>query len=914
MSARLAPGGPASPKLDAPRPSEGGPPPLAERLLALTLSAEGWRDSILGDLREEFCVIRQQHGEVPARRWYWRHALAIGSRRLTSRFGAGRRGNRSWVMPPDPQSAGWRAGFARDVQHAFRTLMRRPGTSAVVIVTLALALATNSTSFAILDALVLRPFRFPDLDRLVMVASSDPREGLFDRESVTAGDFRDWRREARTITHLSAAEWWDANLAGVEQPEQVAGFHVTADFFTVLGVRPILGRTFISEEEVQGNHRCAILGHALWTRLYAADPAIVGKTVRLDGAPYEVVGVAPPGFAIPFGAQVWAPLAYSPQEWADRRNRYLMTYGRLAEGRTIDDARAELGGIADRLRREYPETNRDIPNGVVTFTAGMADVATPAFVSTILAASGLLLLIACANIANLLLARGSERSQEFAMRLALGASRTRLAWMQLIEAGLLTTIAISLAVPLAWLGLALSRASIPVAVLRFVPGWQYMDISPAMFWSTAAFGAFATIVFAVVPALQTVRADVADTLRQGSRATTAPRQRHWLRNTLAAAQVAITLALLFGSGLMLTAADRAVNGSLGFDKDNLLVARVILPEGPYAEPERRRQFINGVLDKLRAIPAVSSASMVSHLPYGQSNASREFWIDGVTLQPGEVRRVDYRRVTPNYLETMRIPLLAGRALNDGDGRDTQAVAVISRSVADRHWKGDDPIGRQFRLTKEGPPITVVGVAGDVLHDWFQQQRAPTVYRPLAQDAPYAHGFVVRTVGDPMSMAGDLRRAVSASDPDQPVVGLNSMDGFIAERAAGLSFMAKALSVVAFIALVLAVMGLYSLMAFMVSRRTQELGVRMALGATRWQVIGLTTGHGLRITTVGLIIGAGAAVGLGRLMESMLFGVVASSVWQLAALATFVAAVSLLASYLPARKTARLDPTIALRAE
>ncbi len=892
-------------------PIGGEPPSLAEGLVAATIRDEGWRDSIVGDLREEFGVIQKQQGERFARRWYWRHALAISGRR---RYRPGRTRGR-WVAPPDqPAGSGWRAGFTHDLRHACRTLIRRPGTSLVVVVTLALALATNSTSFAILDALVLRPFRFPDLDRLVMVASSDPRQGFFDRESVSAGDFRDWRREARTIIHLSAAEWWDANLADVAQPEQVAGFRVTADFFTALGVRPVMGRNLIAEEEVQGNHRRVILGHALWSRLFAADSAIVGRTVRLDGEPYEVVGIAPPGFAIPLGAQVWSPLAYSPKEWEDRRNRLLMTVARLADGRTIQDARAELGKIAERLRREYPDTNRNIPNAVVTFPQGMSDEGTTVFVSTILAASGLLLLIACANIANLLLARGSERSQEFAMRLALGASRSRLAWLQVIEAGLLTTLAIGLAIPLAWLGLALSRASIPVAVLRFVPGWQYMDISPVMFWSTAAFGALAIVLFAVVPAFQTVRADLADTLRQGSRATTAPRQRHWLRNTLAATQVAITLALLFGSSLMLSAVDRAINGSLGFDKDSLLVARLVLPEGSYAEPERRRQFINGVLDSMRAIPAVSSAAMASHLPYGGSSASREFWIDGVTLQPGEAQYVDYRRVTPNYLETMRIPLLAGRALNDDDRRDTQAVAVISRSVADRYWTGHDPIGRQFRLTKDDPPITVVGVAGDVLHDWFQQRRVPTVYRPLAQDAPYALAFVVRTVGDPLSMAGDLRRAVSAVDPDQPIVGLDSMEGLIAERTSGLSFIAKALTVVSFIALVLAVTGLYSLMAFLVSRRTQELGVRMALGATCWQVIGLTTRQGLRITIAGLIIGAFAAVGIGRLMESTLFGVVASSAWQLIALAMLVGAVSLLASYVPARKTAHLDPTLALRAE
>lgn len=500
------------------------------------------------------------------------------------------------------------------------------------------------------------------------------------------------------------------------------------------------------------------------------------------------------------------------------------------------------------------------------------------------------------------------------MRLALGASRARLALQLVIEGALLSSMAIVLAVPLAWLGLGLSRASIPPSIIRFVPGWAYLDISPVVFWSLAAFGLLATLLFALIPAIQTVRADVADTLRPGARTMTAPRQRHWLRNSLAAAQVALTLALLFGSGLILTAANRAVNGAFGFDKHDLLVARLVLPERPYADADRRRQFISGVLERVRAIPAVASGSMVSNLPYGGSSASREFWIDGVTLQPGEVRRAAYRPATPDYLATMKIPLLSGRGFNDGDRPDTTPVAIISQIVADRYFNDPNPIGRQFRVTRDGPLITVIGVCGDIIHDWFQQRRDPTVYRPLAQDAPYTHAFVLRTIGDPLSVASDLRRAVYAVDPDQPILSLQTMDQLVEDRSAGLNFIANALGVVALIALALAVMGLYSLMAYMVSRRTQELGVRMALGATKWQVIGLTSGQGVRITIAGLVLGGLAAIGIGRLLESVLFGVVSTSATQLSLLALLVAGVSLLASYLPARRTAHLDPMLALRAE
>jgi putative ABC transport system permease protein len=891
----------------------GRPPRLAERLLAAAIRDADWRDSIVGDLREEFAAIRQRVGDAAARRWYWRQACAIGARKIVPRAAVIRRG-RVWA-PPEPQMSGnWRTGMSRDLRYAWRAVVRQPGTSAVIVLTLALALATNSVSFALLDAIVLRPFRFPAVDRVVMVVSSDPQAGFLDRESVTRGDFVDWRRETRTIEQLSAAEWWDANLSGIDQPEQIGGYKVTADFFEALGAVPPLGRSFVPDEEVPGNHRRVVLGHGLWHRLFAGDPSVIGRVVRVDGEAHEVVGIAPPSFAIPEGAQMWAPLSYSPEEWTDRHNRWLITVGRLRDGATMDDARAEMASIAERQRREYPETNTNLPNTVVTFTEGMQDAGARAFLSLMLAASGLLLLIACANIANLLLARGSDRLQEFALRVALGGGRGRLAAQLMIEAGILTAMALLLALPLAALGLAASRASISPNIVRFIPGWDYLAVSPAVFAVTALFGVAATVVFALLPALKTVRTDVAHALRQGARTVTPGRQRNWLRNSLAAAQVAITLALVFGSGLMLSAVDRAVNGVTGFEKQNLLTARVVLPARPYENAERRRQFIEGVLERMRAVPAVTDAAMVSVLPYAGGNQSRQFWPEGVELRQGEARYADYRRVTPEYFETMGIPLLTGRALNAGDRAGVQDVAVVSRALAERYWPNEDPIGRRFRLVDEGPWITIVGVAGDVLHDWFMQRRAPTVYRPLAQDAPFAHAFVIRTIGDPLSIAGEFRRAVSGMDADQPILMLQTMDGLMNERTSGIAMIARMLMVMAVIAFGLAVMGLYSLMTFIVSRRTQELGVRLALGATRWQVLAVTIKQGAWITASGLAVGIAAAAALGRLMESVLYGVVAADMWQLAALVLLIAGVAGVATYLPARRTANLDPTVALRAE
>jgi putative ABC transport system permease protein len=471
-----------------------------------------------------------------------------------------------------------------------------------------------------------------------------------------------------------------------------------------------------------------------------------------------------------------------------------------------------------------------------------------------------------------------------------------------------------IAVPLAWIGLTLSRASIPPSVIRFVPGWRYLALSMPLFLLTALLGAIATLIFSLVPGLQAAKAGVSETLRQTGRTMTASRRRHWGRNVLATAQVALSLALLFASGLMLTASDRAVNGTPGFDKSGLLTGQVSLPLRTYEDAEKRRQFISVVLDRMRAVPAVASAAMISNMPGGGNNASREFWPEGVQLQPTDVQLAYYRRISDDYFTAMRIPVAAGRVFNTSDRATSEAVAVVSRALAERYWPGDDPLGKRFRLSANGPLITVVGVVGDVRHDWFRDAKTPMVYRPILQDAPYTVAFVLRTHRDPLALVGELRRAVAAVDSDQPVTAIDTMEQRLIDRAAGVTFIAQAVAVVAAIAFVLAVTGLYSLMSFIATRRTQEFGVRLALGAGRWDVIQLTARQALAITAAGAALGVAMSAGLGQLMESMLFGVVANSYTQLAILVSALMLVALVAAYLPARRAADLDATTALRAD
>jgi putative ABC transport system permease protein len=888
------------------------PSRFAERLLSFVVRDPEWRDAVIGDLREEYARAAVRMGAARARRWHRRQSVGIALRYSAHKL-VHRTPPPRWLAVAAQEPGGsWMAGLTRDLLYAWRSIRQRPALSAVILTTLALALAANSVTFALMDAIVLRPYRFAGVDRLMIVATNPADAPLLERDSVSRADFREWRAQSRTVAHWGAYQWWDANLSGVDVPETVASFHVTPGFFKLLGVTPALGREFLESEAVPGQDRRVVLGHGLWMRRFASDPSIVGKTVRLDGEPWEVVGVAPAGFQTPMGAEVWGPLAYEAGAWEDRRNDSLSVIGRLADAASLEQSRAELTAIIDTQRRDHPDTNTNRFARVVSFTDGMADPGAGPFMAIWQAAAGLLLLIACANIANLLLARGSERSQEYAVRLALGASRTRLFTQNILEGLVLALLAVAASLPLTWAGLGLSRASLPPSIIRFVPGWEFIHIDLRLFVLTALLATAAMLVFSLTPAVQAVRSQVADHLRQMGRTMTPGRSRQWLRSVLATSQVALALALLFASAIVITAAERAVNGALGFDKNNVLVATLVLPERTYADDDKRRQFATRVMDTIGAVPAVSDVGLTTNIPAGFSNNGRRFWPEGVQLAEADVRNVNYRRVSTGYFAALRIPLTRGRGLNDADRLGSMPVALISTGLARFYWPEQDPIGKRFKVTADGDWVTVVGVTGDVVHNWFTQRQDHTVYRPMGQEAPFAMSFAVRTIAEPTAVAGEMRRAVAAADPDQPIANLSTLDSLVDERASGLTFIARSLGIVALIALVLSVMGIYSLMAFLTTQRTQEIGVRMALGAGRWQVIRATTRRAVGITIAGSVVGAALAFALGRAMQTLLFGLVTTSLLQLIGLALLLGSAALVAAYLPARRATQIDPMNALR--
>ena len=884
---------------------------FAEQLLSFVVRDADAREAIVGDLREEYARQAPRVGAQRATRWHLRQSLGIAVRYGMFKL-LRRKPPTRWIAIVEHDTDGrWWSGLNRDVRYAWRSIMQRPALSAVVVVTLAVALAANSTTFSLLDALVLRPYRFAAVDRLLAVTTMAPDDTLVDRINVTAADFREWRERAASVKQWSMYYWWDALLSGVDVPEQVPGFLVSPGYFAMLGSPPVLGREFVEQETTPGQHRRVVIGYGLWQRRFAGNPSVIGQTVRFDGEPYEVVGVAPQGFQIPDGAEVWAPLALTDEQWANRRAQNFGVFGRLADGHTVESARAELTSIIDTQSRDYPDTNKNRQARVLTFTNGMADPGAGAFLGVWQAAALLLLLIACANIANLLMARGSERGAEYAVRLALGASRARLFTQTVLEGLALSILAVLLAMPLTAIGLGLSRAAIPASVLRFIPGWDFIRVNMELFAATALLGTLGMLLFSTIPAVQAMRAHVADTLRQSGRTMTTGRQRQWLRSTLATTQVALALALLFGSTLAITAADRTVNGVLGFDKSNVLVGTISLPERKYSDPEKRRQFIAGVMDGMRSIPAATDIGVTNNIPSGFNNNGRPFFPEGVDLQPTEARTVNHRLSSNGYFAALKIPLLRGRWFEDGDRPDTVPVAVVSASLARRYWPDEEALGKRFKLAPDGPWLTVVGVSGDVVHNWFFR-RNETVYRPIAQSPPYGGDFAIRTVGDPTALAADFRRAVAAVDPDQPIASLAALEQMVEDRAAGFTFIARALGVVSLIALVLSLLGIYSLMAFMTTQRTQEIGVRMALGAGRWQVIRAISARALAITIVGSGVGAVLAFGVGRVLQSILFGLVTMNMAILAGLVALLAAAAMVAAYLPARRAAGIDPMSALR--
>ena len=865
----------------------------ADWLLSVTLRDAAECDMVVGDLREEL----PRRGRL----WYSAQAISIAAHALARRTDAGSR-----------QHGGdfFMRSFFKDVRYGWRALVKRPLLTLTVAATLGLGLGANAAVFNVIDRMVLRPYPLPDPDTAVVIAETGPNLEFRD-SSVSPGNFFDWRQTTKTLDRLAAYEWWDANLADRNQPERLAGFHVTSGLFEALGVRAALGRTLVRDDETFGRHHVVVISNELWKRRFDADPAIVGRSVLVDGVPHEIVGVMPPRFSFPQGAEIWGALAYDPKTAPTRSIRSLTAIGHLRSGSSIEDAQAELSLMAARLAHDYPDANRDHGVRVYTLTQGMLDEGSGPILALWQVSAVLVLLIACANIANLLLARAAERRRETAVRLALGASRWRIARELLTESLLLGLLAVPGAIGFAWVSLYVMRVNMPANIIRFVPGFESLGPDMRLLAFTVTLAILTSCIFGLLPAIQTARARVAETLKEGGRTATG---RQFLRRAIVVAQMSIALPLLVAAGLGVAGTFRFLNGPQGYDPDGLLTMKLVLPERTYPDAAARRQFVVQAMDKLNAIPGVDRAVVINNMPSSGGNSSRAIEIDGhPPIDPKNLPRVDFRVDTPGYFSTLRIPVVEGRDFTDLDREDTAPVVIVSASMARKYWPNEDPLGRRMRI-KDGPWLTVVGVAGDVIHDWFNRRNNPTMYRPIRQEPSDALCVVIRAQGDPTSLAQDARRVFVSIDPQQPVYEMMTMRRALHERTIGLQYLATLMASFAGMALLLAVVGLYAVIAYLVAQRRHEIGVRIALGASGVDIVRMTVAQALRLALVGTGIGLAIALALSRVIESALMGIGTGRIQALAGFPAALIVCALVAGYLPARRAAAIDPMIALRTE
>ena len=874
------------------------PPRLAEALVGRLLGECAWRDTTLGDLREEFETMRARRGRLWAAAWYWRQSAAIAIDAWRSRR----------TLPSSPKDGPVRS-LLSEFRLAAKSLRRQPLVNAVVILTLALGLGANAATFGMIDSLLLRPFTIPTVDRLVVLAENSPDEP-FAQEAVSPANYADLRRERGALRRITAIQGGDVNLAGADQPVRAQGSSVGAEFFDMLGVAPADGRFFLTDDEVHGRHRVAVISDGVWKRRFGSASGIVGQVIRLDGEPYTVVGRAPAGFDFPSGTEIWTPLAFSASDAAVRSSRYLTVVGELAPGQTIETAQAQMSVAYERLK-QYPE-NRVYALVVRTFTTAMVDFGMPRVLALWQTAAVLLLLIGGTNIANLLLARGAERQRELAVRLAIGAGRGRLIRQLLVESVVLGLVAVPAALLMAGLSFMTIKSRMPATLLRYIAGWDAMGVTPRVILFTVVAALGTAVLFGLLPAIRSSRPSLTSSLKDG-RSSTAGIGRSRLRRALVVAEVALALPLLLASGLAAIGSQRFASGPQGYDPDGVVRMRTELPEVTYPDAAARRQFVERLLAEAAKVPGVERVATTTITPAISSNTRRHLVVDGRPVDPERPWMVNYRAISAGYHDTLRIPIIEGRSVEPHDRHETERVAVVSQSLVRQSWPGGSAIGRRVKFGPDSVEwMTVVGVVGDTVDDWFDSRRAPTIFVPVQQIPSVRVTLVARSSGDPAVIISGLREALARVDPTQPEYDARTMRDAIHERTTGLRFIGQLMAAFGILALVLAAGGIYSVMAHYVAQRRHEIGVRMALGASSLNVLQLTVGQGAKLAALGIVIGLGFGVALARLMESALFGVVAVEPALFGAIAGILALVAITATLLPARHAMRIEPARALR--
>ena len=806
------------------------------------------------------------------------------------------------------------ADFLNDLRYAIRMQRKNPGFTIVAVIALALGIGANTAIFSVVNTVLLRPLPYQDPDRLVMVWEEATKAG-YPQDTPAAANFIDWRDQNQVFEGMAATDYTSFNLTGSGEPERLEGRRVSTNLFPLLGVEPQVGRVFTAAEDRPGSERVVVLSHGLWQRRFGGDPGIVGKTLTLNGAGYTVVGVMPARFQFPtVDDEAWVPIAFTQDEATDRGRKYLKVVARLKPGVAMAQAQADMSTIATRLQQQYPETNTDLGAVITPLHEYLVGDIRPALL-ILLGAVGLVLLIACANVANLLLARAAVRQKEIAVRVALGARRQRLIRQFLTESIFLSTLGGIVGLVIAYVGLVVLKAFIPENISQA----RAISIDYNVLGFTLLVAVATGLIFGLAPAIQSIRFNQIETLKEGGRDAATGGSGKRLRGLLVMAEVAISLVLLIGAGLLINSFLRLRNVDPGFNPDNLLTMKIVLPDSKYERMAQRSAFYSELTQRLQSIPGVKSAAVTTNLPLYLQGNSISISIEGrPEPPPGQEPIMVTRMISPGYFDTMSIPLLKGRQLTDQDTDTSPDVVVISETMARRLWPGEDAIGKRIaigRIRSQEDWIQVVGVVKDVRQFELNADPKPQMYLTYRQFGFFdAQDLVVKTNVDPASLAGTIRNAVWEIDKDQPVSNIRTMDTILADSIARQRFSMLLLAIFASVALVLAAVGIYGVMSYSVAQRTHEIGIRMALGAQTSAVLKLAVGYGVKLVAAGIAIGLIAAFALTRVMSTLLFGVTATDPTTFALISLLLVAVAAIASYIPARRATRVNPIIALRYE
>jgi putative ABC transport system permease protein len=803
----------------------------------------------------------------------------------------------------------------QDLRFALRILAKNPAFTAIAIVTLALGIGANTAIFSVVNSVLLEPLPYKYPQQLVTVSEIWQHE----EDPIAPADFLDIQRQNHAFQAMAAYESASFNLTAHEQSERVDGAIVSTNLFLLLGVQPVLGRGFTARDGEPGAARVVVLSDRLWKEEFAGSPNILGQKLLMNGEVFTIVGVMPASFQFPSGAQLWAPPRFvipenvlrpseDPRRW--RGSHYFHTVARLKPGMTVSQAKADIDALCHRIGKHYP--NGEINDGVIIQTLHEAMTGNSRTeILLLFGAVGLVLLIACANVANLELARASGRQKEIAVRMAFGAGRLRITRQVLTEGVLLSLFGGGAGLLIAAWGLGPLAALIPKSIQNVAP--PSLDREVLVF--TLLVAVLAGVVFALAPALQGSKADLNEALKESSRSVSESKTHHRLRSSLVISQVALALVLLIGAGLLVKSLAKLAEVQEGFDPENVLTARLTLSQGSYGQPQQRMNFVNRMLSNVGSLPGVHSAAVVAQLPLGPGEHARGIDIEGHPEAANAGYSPDYDVVSPDYFRAMRIPLIAGRFFTPSDTASAPKVVIINQTAARQFWPNQDAVGKRISFhAPKGPWREITGVVGDVKQHALWRPPAPMVYVPYAQDPWTFMTLVVRSDYKPEALASSVRQAVLSVDKNEPLFDVRTMRQVVSASTGSRRFNTLLLGLFAALALVLATIGIYGVISYSVSQRTHEIGIRMALGAQRKDVLGLVVGQGLALTLTGAAIGGVAALGLTRLMTSLLYEVKPADPGIFIIVPFLLTGVASLASYIPARRATRVEPVEALRYE